>query len=59
MLALFQRLLEELNEVEVTPWCTVLVEKPTVPQVVENFPEFYRIRKFMLVFTKARNLSHS
>ena len=56
-LSLFARLLEELSEVEVTPWCIVLVQKLKVPQVVENFPEFYRIRKFMPVFTKARNLS--
>ena len=33
-------------------WCTVLVEKLTDPQVVENFPAFYRTRKFRPVFAK-------
>jgi hypothetical protein len=30
-----------------TPWTTVLLEKPTVSQLVKKFPAFYGTRKFI------------
>ena len=38
---------------------TVLLEKPTVPQLVEKFPTFYGTRRFITAFTSARHLSLS
>ena len=42
-----------------TPWSTVLLEKLTYLQLVKKFPAFYGTRKFITVFTSARQLSLS
>ena len=42
-----------------TPWSTVLLEKPTDSQLVKKFPAFYGTRKFIVAFTTARHLSLS
>jgi hypothetical protein len=38
---------------------TVLLEKPTLPQLVTKFPTFYETRMFITAFTTARHLSLS
>ena len=38
---------------------TVLLEKPTGPQLVKKFPAFYKTRRFIIAFTTARHLSLS
>ena len=38
-------------------WGTVYPEKLTGPQLVEKFPAFYGIRRFITAFTRARHLS--
>jgi hypothetical protein len=43
---------------KVTPLSGVL-EKLTVPQLVEKFPESYGTRRFITVFTTARHLTGS
>jgi hypothetical protein len=40
---------------ELSSWSSVLFENLTVAQIVKNFPAFYGIRKFITVFTTARN----
>ena len=50
---LFQRLTNKL-----TPWRRILLEKLTVPQLVNKFPAFYGIQKHTTVFTKTRHLVH-
>ena len=42
-----------------TPWCRVLIEKPTGSQLVKKFSEFYGTRRFITAFTRARHLSIS
>jgi hypothetical protein len=42
-----------------TPWSRVLLEKPTVIHLLKNFPAFYGNRRFITVFTRARNSSLS
>ena len=42
-----------------TPWSTVLLEKPPVLQPVKKFPAFYGTRRFITAFTSARHLSLS
>ena len=42
-----------------TAWSRVLLEKPTGLQLVKKFPEFYRIPRFITVFTSAHHLSLS
>jgi hypothetical protein len=42
-----------------TPWSTVLHEKPKGPQLVRNFPAFYGARRFITAFKTARHLSIS
>ena len=42
-----------------TPWCRVLLEKPTGLQLVKKFPAFYGTRRFITTFTRARHLSLS
>ena len=42
-----------------TPRSTVLLEKLTVPQLVNKFPAFYGTRRFITAFTSARHLSLS
>ena len=42
-----------------TAWSRVLLEKLTVPQLVKEFPVFYRKRRFIAAFTSARYLSLS
>jgi hypothetical protein len=39
-----------------TPWSTVLLEKPTGSQLVKKFPAFYGTRRFITAFTSARHL---
>ena len=41
------------------PWSRVLLEKLTGLQLVKKFPAFYRTRKFITAFTRARHLSVS
>jgi hypothetical protein len=40
-----------------TPWCRVLLEGLTGPQLVKKFPTFYGTRKFITSFTRVRHLS--
>jgi hypothetical protein len=42
-----------------TPWNTVLLENLTGSQLVEKFPAFYGIRRFITVVTNTRHLSLS
>ena len=42
-----------------SPWNTVLLEKLTVSQLVNNFPTFYGSRRFITTLTIARHLSLS
>ena len=42
-----------------TPWCTVLLEKPTGLQLVKKFPAFYGTRRFITALTSVRHLSLS
>jgi hypothetical protein len=42
-----------------TPWSRGLLEKLTVSQLVKKFPAFYRTRRFITAFTRARHLSLS
>jgi hypothetical protein len=42
-----------------TQWSSVLLQKLTVPQLVEKLPEFYATRRFITALTKARRLSLS
>ena len=39
------------------PWSGALLEKLTVPQLVEKFPEFSEIRTFIFVLTGAHHVS--
>jgi hypothetical protein len=54
---------EELQEWHCSEYVTLgkrtLPEKLTVPEPVEKFPTFYETRRFITVFTTARNLSLS
>ena len=40
-----------------TPWCTVLLEKPTGFQLVKKFPAFHGTRMFITALTSACHLS--
>ena len=42
-----------------TPWCIVLLEKPTDLQLVKKFPAFYWTRRFITAFTCFRHPSVS
>jgi len=42
-----------------TPWCRVLLEKLTGLQLIKNFPEFHRTRRFITALTSVRHLSLS
>jgi len=42
-----------------TPWSSVLLQKPTDSQLVKKFPTFYVTGKFITAFTSARHLSLS
>ena len=42
-----------------TPWCRVLLGKPTGLQLVKKFPAFHRTRKFISALTSVRQLSLS
>jgi hypothetical protein len=42
------------NLIPLTPWSLVLLEKPTVAQLLKNFLTFYGTRRFITVFTRAR-----
>ena len=42
-----------------TPWCTVLLEKLTVSQLVKKFPAFHGTRRFITALTSVRHLSLS
>ena len=42
-----------------TPWCRVLLEKPTGLQLVKKFLAFHRTRKFITALTSVRHLSLS
>jgi hypothetical protein len=44
---------------QLTPWSRVLLKKPRVHQLLENFPTFYEIRRFVTVFARASNCSLS
>jgi hypothetical protein len=40
-------------------WSRVLPENPTDPKMLKKFPAFYKTRRFITVFTRARHLSLS
>jgi hypothetical protein len=42
-----------------TPWSRILLEKLMGPQLLNKFPSFYETRRFITIFTKARQLSVS
>ena len=42
-----------------TPWCRVLLEKPTGLQLVKKFPAFHGTRRFITALTSVRHLSLS
>jgi hypothetical protein len=42
---------------ELTPWCRVLLEIPTVVQLLKNFPILYGTGRFITVFTTAHQWS--
>ena len=42
-----------------TPWCRVLLKKPTGLQLVKKFPAFHRTRSFITALTSVRHLSLS
>jgi len=42
-----------------TPWCRILLEKPTGLQLVKKFPAFHRTRRFITALTNLRHLSLS
>jgi hypothetical protein len=42
-----------------TPWSRVLPEKLKRPKLLKKFPAFYRTRRFITAFTRARHLSLS
>ena len=42
-----------------TPWCRVLLEKPTGLQLVKKFPTFHGTRRFITVLTSVHHLSLS
>ena len=42
-----------------TPWCRVLLEKPTGLQLVKKFPAFQGTRRFITTLTSVRHLSLS
>ena len=42
-----------------TPWCRVLLEKPTGLELVKKFPAFYGSRRFITALTSVRHLSLS
>jgi hypothetical protein len=44
---------------KLTPWSRVLPEKLKCPKLLKEFPAFYGIRRFITVYTRARNLSLS
>jgi hypothetical protein len=41
-----------IYHIKLTPWGWVLLEKPPVAQLLENFPTFYGTRRFITVFTR-------
>jgi hypothetical protein len=45
------------NCLQVYPWSWALLEKPPVAQILKNFPRFYGILRFIIVFTRALQLS--
>ena len=42
-----------------TPWCRVLLEKPTGLQLINKFPAFHGTRRFITALTSVRHLSLS
>jgi hypothetical protein len=52
----FVCLLTYLRTYLLTPWSTVLIEKPIDFQLVKKFLAFYGTRKFITAFTSVRHL---
>ena len=50
---------DNLNVLQLTPWSTVLLEKPTGLQLVKKFPAFYGNWRFITTFASAHHLSLS
>jgi hypothetical protein len=42
---------------KLTPWNSVLLELPSVAQLLKNFPNFFGTRKFITLFTRALHWS--
>ena len=53
------RKMEIVNFYILTPWCRVLLEKPTGLQLVKKFPAFHGTRRFITALTSVRHLSLS
>ena len=51
-LALHINMTDKLTN-DVTPWSTVLHEKPEAPQLINKFPVFYRISRFITALRKS------
>jgi hypothetical protein len=43
----------------ITPWCKVLPEKITCPQLAKRFSAFYGTRRFITTFTSVLHVSPS
>ena len=55
----WQQILTYLLTYLLTPWCRVLLEKPTGLQLVKKFPAFYGTWRFITALTSVRHLSLS
>ena len=51
--------LYSVNTYLLTPWCRVLLEKPTGLQLVKKFPAFHGTRRFITTLTSVPHLSLS
>jgi hypothetical protein len=43
------------NQTKLTTWSRVILEQPTVTQLVRKFPTIYETRRFITVFTRSRH----
>ena len=53
---LFEYILNYLLTYLLTPWCRVLLEKPTGLQLVKKFPAFHGTRRFTTALIRVRRL---
>jgi len=59
-LLILQLIFPSINNTDLlTPWCRLILEKPTGLQLVKKFPTFHGTRRFITVLTSDRHLSLS